>query len=437
MSSALQKLEEFLRLNPSVDFIRFQWVDYSGVLRARFVPTSRCLRIANGRSAMCLAQNSMIIPISTAPVIFSLSDYHETWNLLPDWSSLRICGTNANHATAMCFVDQKDAELEFDKCPRTMLVLALRRLEREWGAKVLIGFEIEIVLLDDSNNVIKPMDRLNGYSRIAGLRAETLDLVEEIVSALKKASIGVHHFHAEVRDQLEIALAAEPALEAVDSLVLAQEIIRTICVRRNLKATMAPKPTFAGPSNGLHLHLSLAKVGRASADHFLAGVLSHMGSLCAFGMANYDSYARAVSDAAGAWIGFGTDNRDLPVRKIDDAHWEFRMMDSTANPYIFTAAVLRAAMDGLANRTELTWRDCKFFPHLLDEKRRAQFGLDKRMPATLKEALECLKKDTAIETWIGEEEDLLKWYISVKDREVEEFGKMANEQRRLRFLGYF
>lgn len=298
MPSDKEKLEEFLQANRSIKYIRIQWIDYSGVLRARFVPIDRCLRIASGDETICLAHNSMIIPISTAPRLFSLSDYHETWILRPDWSSLRRCGFKAGHAAVMSFVDQKDAETRLYKCPRMLLVQALEQLEKKWGAKVLIGFEIEFVLLDEFDSVIKPIDRLDGYSRTAGLRAETLDLVEEIVEALEQSSISIHHFHAEIQDQLEIALAPEPALEAVDSLVLAQEAIRAICVRRKLKATMTPKPTLAGPLSGLHLHLSLHRLERAAADNFLAGVLNHMGSLCAFGMANYDSYVRSISDAA-------------------------------------------------------------------------------------------------------------------------------------------
>lgn len=66
---------------------------------------------------------------------------------------------------------------------------------------------------------------------------------------------------------------------------------------------------------------------------------------------------------------------------------------------------------------------------------RVEYGMDKSMPVTLKEALDCLKRDAAVKSWIGE--DLLKWFISVKDKEVEEFGKMTGEQRRLRFLEYF
>ncbi|KID74794.1 Protein fluG [Metarhizium brunneum] len=439
MPSDMDKLKEFLRVNKSIKYIRIQWIDYSGVLRARFVPIARCLRIANGSETIRLAQNSIIIPISTAPRIFSLSDYHETWLLRPDWSSLRVCGFQTGHAAAMSFVDQKDAETRLDKCPRMLLVQALERLDKERGVKVLVGFEIEFVLLDGngSNDVIKPLDRLNGYSRTAGLRAESLALVEEIIDALEQSSISIHHFHAEVQDQLEIALTPEPALQAVDSLVLAQETIRAICVRRNLKATMTPKPTLPGPSNSLHLHLSLVDIDveRVSADHFIAGVLDHVGSLCAFGMANYDGCARSIGDAAGAWVGFGTDNRDLPVRKICDWHWEFSMMNGTANPYLFAAAVLLAALDGLAKKTELVWKDCKLFPHLMNEEMRVEYGINNSMPVTFKEALDCLKEDAVVNAWIAK--DLLEWYISVKEKEVEVFKKMTDEQRRLRFLEYF
>ncbi|KAI9668931.1 MAG: hypothetical protein M1829_005243 [Trizodia sp. TS-e1964] len=387
MLSEKEQLEDFLQHNPTIKFIRLQWIDFSGAAH------------------ISLAQNCMLIPISIAPRIFSLSDYHETWRLQPDWTSLRCCGFRRAHAAAMGFVDQLDAERRRDKCPRHLLVNTLQRLEREWGAQVRIGFEIEFVLLDTANRTIAPMVRL---------RADTLDIVEEI---------------------LEIALAPEPALVAVDSLVLAQEAIRTICVRRQLRASMAPKATLAGPANGLHLHLSLDKLAGPAAEHFLADVLGHMGALCAFGMANFDGYARATSDAAGAWIGFGIDNRDLPVRKISELHWEFRMLDATANPYLFVAVLLLAALDGLGAKRELVWRDCKFFLDRLSAEQRRAHGLDARMPALLKEALECLKSDTAVPTWMPA--DMLKWYISVKDKEVEEFGRMSDEQRRERFLQFF
>ena len=61
---------------------------------------------------------------------------------------------------------------------------------------------------------------------------------------------------------------------------------------------MTPKSTLTGPSNGLHLHISLNKLERVLAEQFLAGLLKYMSSLCALEMANYDAYVRFISDAA-------------------------------------------------------------------------------------------------------------------------------------------
>ena len=75
------------------------------------------------------------------------------------------------------------------------------------------------------------------------------------------------------------------------------------------------------------------------------------------------------------------------------------------------------------------------FPHSLDEGERAKYRLNDRMPSSLQEALGALKADATVKTWIPK--DLLKAYISVKEKEVEMFQKMADDQRRLRFLEYF
>lgn len=46
-----------------------------------------------------------------------------------------------------------------------------------------------------------------GYSMTAGLRADTIDTIEEILAALSLSSVEMHHLHTEGVDQLEIALA--------------------------------------------------------------------------------------------------------------------------------------------------------------------------------------------------------------------------------------
>lgn len=435
MLSDKEKLQTYLQQNGQITYIRLQWIDFSGILRARFVPVARCLQIAQGNEEYILPQVSMIIPVSTAPQCFPTSNDLEVWVLRPDWSSLRTCGFRESNASVMCFLEHKGTEEMFNKCPRMLLSRAIERFERDWGTSVLAGFEIEVMLLGENFQPINQLDRLNSYQTTAGLRGQKMDMVEEILRCLKASSINIHHFHTETRDQIEFALGPESLLDAIDSLILAQETIRTVFIRHNIKATMTPKPLLDGPTNGIHLHMSVDKLAPPHTDNFLAGIMKHMRSLCAFGMANFDGYVRTAKDAAGAWIGFGTENRDLPVRKISEQHWEFRMLDSTSNPYLFAATVLLAGLSGLSEKIDLAWEDCHVFPHSLTDKERIKYGLDKTMPNSLQEALDSLKTDLTMQKWIPQA--LLDSYIPVKEKEVEVFQKMTDEQRRLRFLEYF
>ena len=431
-----QVLRNFLQANRLIEYIRLQWIDYSGVLRARFVPIARCLEIARGNEDYKLPQVSMIIPISTAPKCFPTGNDIEVWVLRPDWGSLRRCGVRDSHGSVMCFIEQKDVQDTYSKCPRKLLSRTIEQLNYIRHTEVVAGFEVECMLLDENYEPLEQLDRLNSYQTTAGLRGNNMDIVEEVLACLERSSIKVHHFHTETHDQIEFAFSPEPLLDAIDSLVLAQETIRTVFIKHNIKATMTPKPLLDGPTNGIHLHLSVSNMlGPPQTDYFLAGILHHMRSLCALGMANFDGYIRTGKDAAGAWIGYGTENRDLPVRKIDDRHWEFRMLDGTSNPYLFSAAVISAGLWGMDEKLHLTWLDCRAFPHSLNEEARMGYGMAERMPGSLQEALESLKANTNMGTWmIG---DLLSAYIPVKEKEVETFGKMTDIQRRNKFLEYF
>lgn len=435
MTTDSDLLVEFLRHHPSTNYVRLQWVDFSGVLRTRIVPTKRCRELANGTDTYYLAQNCMIIPISTSPVCFPTGSGHERWRLFPDWTSIRLCSFSCGHAAVMCFVDQTKNGSRFGRCPRSLMYRTFQEFSLAFNSTMLMGFEIEFVLLNESRQLHRPLDALNGYSRTSGLRGKTLSIIEEIVEALTASSIEVYHFHIETTDQLEIALSPETPLQAVDSLVFAQETIRTVCIRHGLIASMTPKPVLdpEGPQNGCHMHLSLGATERA--ENFLAGALSHMGSLCATGMANFDGYVRNTDDGVGAWIGWGTDQRDLPVRGINNKHWEFRMMDSTANPYLFAASVVFAGMDGMKNKTSLTWKDCSVFLHSVDVATRLGYNIKEALPRSLQESVQCLLKDKVMGDWMGK--DMLQEYLAIKEKEVETFRRMSDEERRMRFLEYF
>ncbi|KAF4453902.1 protein fluG [Fusarium austroafricanum] len=302
-----------------------------------------------------------------------------------------------------------------------LLSLAVDRFLIKFPTQILVGFEIEFVLLDEKHNAAQSMDQTVGYSMTAGLRTDNLNIIEEIV------------------DALQIALLPLPPMEAVDGLMVAQEIIRTITLRHDLRGTLAPKPILKGPKSGIHAHLSLGSLTPDAGEHFLAGALAKLRALCAFGLANFDSYERVAGDCAGEWVGFGTGNKDLPVRKVNDNRWEFRALDVTVNTYIFMAVLLFSGLHGIDAGLLLTSQDCQVVPSALSYKEAkrqlGELGIAERMPRNLSESLAVLKEDVDIETWVGNE--LLRQYLQVKEKEVEYFEKMADEDRRMKFLSYF
>jgi glutamine synthetase len=425
-------LNRFLAANPFTEYFRFQWVDYSGISHAKVIPKAHCVEIATNESRLFLPQNCLIVPISTAPECFPSGP--QRWELSADWSSLRVCGFKPNHATVMCFLTQVEPQLgtPFEKCPRTALGRVLDSFAG--GPEILVGYEIEFVLLDQNSNIAKSLDRVTGFASMAGLRGERLLLMEEICNALQKSGIRVHDFHSEVPDQLEIVLRPASPMEAIDSLMLAQETIRTVAIAHGVKASMAPRPVFNGPQNGLHTHISL----NPPSDHtepFLQGVLESFKPVCAFGMPNVDSYVRVTDDGAGCFIGWGTENRDLPIRRIKASHLEFRFVDATANQYLFLAALLSSGLEGMQTRAELRYKDCMEFQENLTPQKLREFGMSEKMPNRLHDTIEALKRCEKMRGWLGE--SLLTQYIQVKEKELEKWEHVSDEERRQKFLLFF
>lgn len=422
-------VSKFLAEHTSVRFIRLHWIDLSGVMRTRIVPKERGLQVAKGQGHYSLAQNCMITPILSAPQCFAQGP--EAWRLHPHWPSLRLYGHNIKHAMVMCFTERYGATNGFARCPRRLLLDVLKR--HQHIADLTMGFEIEFVLLNKNLEIWKTFDNIEGYSMMAGLRGKTLDIVEEIENALSTSGISIFHIHTETTDQLEIALSPGDPMQVVDELMYAQEIIKGVCMRHELKASLSPRPVFRSfPQNGVHIHLSSPQ--ERVLQSIVAGGLKKMKALCAFGMANVESYVRVVGDGAGLWIGYGTENRDLPIRRIDDNHFEFRFADATANMYLFVAVLLCTGLEWTQNAESLAWKDC---PLLLqpDAQGLDAYGIVERMPDSLRATLCAAKGDEDIKKWIGGE--MMAQYVSLKEREIEFSKKMTDETMRQKFLAFF
>jgi glutamine synthetase len=140
---------------------------------------------------------------------------------------------------------------------------------------------------------------------------------------------------------------------------------------RGMVFSMMPKPFANQPGSGLHFHLSLWDAAgsnlfepdateRASdtplstlGRQFMAGLLAHAPALCALAAPTVNSYKRlTVGESlsgttwAPAYVAHGPNNRTATLRSLP-GRFEWRLPDASANPYLASAALIAAGLDGV------------------------------------------------------------------------------------------
>ena len=171
-----------------------------------------------------------------------------------------------------------------------------------------------------------------------------------------------------------------------------------------------PKPFTGVSANGHHHHFTLVDENGVNVFHdpegpaqlseiarnFLGGMLEHFGALMCIGNPTVNSYCRMWDTGFWAPIykNWGWQNRTTTVRVATGGRFEYRGVDSSCNPYLTTAALLQAGLDGVrrkldpGRRSRATRTSCS-------SRRRDRAG-----PESLGEALDALAADELIQAAI-------------------------------------
>ncbi len=311
----------------------------------------------------------------------------------------------------------------FDACPRQILRRQLTRLaERGWTLRT--GIEPEFFLLrhdeqgewhaaDADDRLHKPSYDLKSLSR-------QLPFLHELQQALTACGLDVLQLdHEDAHGQYEVNFAHDEALASADHLMLFKLAAHALAEARGLVFSMMPKPFANQPGSGMHFHVSLwrgetcvfepevagttlSPVGR----HFIAGVLAHTGALCALAAPTVNSYKRlTVGESlsgttwAPAYVAQGPNNRTALVRTLP-GRFEWRLPDAAANPYLASAALIAAGLDGI-DRALDPGADCHddLFACSLSRIREQGIAL---LPQTLDQALDALQGDAVIGSALGD-----------------------------------
>ena len=355
--------------------------------------------------------------------------------LLPDPTTrARVAGTDASGALdfLLCDIVELDGA-PWECCTRSLLRDTLELLERELGATVLAAFEHEFQLLREQPAAL-------GFSLEAQRIGEPF--ATRVMNALVQAGIEPERIFAEYAPhQFEIPLTPAAGIASADRSVAFREIVREIARREGTRASFAPLLDPEDAGNGLHIHLSLhdaegrpllydaSRPGCLSelGERFAAGVLRHARALSALTAASPVSAARLQPHrwSAGA-LCLAQRNREAllripPLLTLGDAvperqlRLEYRGADSSSNPHLALAAILRAGLEGI--RAQLPAPPIlDVDPSQLDAAGAERFGVG-ALPGSLREAMQALAEDEAAQGWLGTL--MYEAYASVKRAEID------------------
>ncbi|MDH4390796.1 MAG: type III glutamate--ammonia ligase, partial [Aquabacterium sp.] len=277
----------------------------------------------------------------------------------------------------------------FDACPRQVLRRQVARLAAK-GWHLRTGIEPEFFLLRQTDGRWQPADtadRLDKPSYDLKSLPRQRSFLQGLQQALEGCGLDVLQIdHEDAHGQYEVNFGHDEALASADHLMLFKMAAHALAERDGMVFSMMPKPFANQPGSGMHFHVSLwsgpvhDRHGNARnlcvphrADgavdaagllsplgrQFAAGVLAHSAGLCALAAPTVNSYKRlTVGESlsgttwAPAYIAQGPNNRTALLRTLH-GRFEWRLPDASANPYLATAALIAAGLDGIDRQLDL------------------------------------------------------------------------------------
>src|SRR5271154_311636 len=203
----------------------------------------------------------------------------------------------------------------------------------------------------------------------------TRDVLDEMVAGLRAVGIDVYQIdHEDANGQFEINFTFADALKSADNMVLFKMAASEIAKKHGAIATFMPNPFSNRTGTGAHFHLSIGTQDQKNIFYdksdkrglglsqlgywFLGGLMEHARALAGICAPTVNSYKRLVvgrslsgATWAPAYIAYGNNNRTACVR-IPFGRIELRLPDGAANPYLATAALAAAGLDGIERRLD-------------------------------------------------------------------------------------
>jgi glutamine synthetase len=349
--------------------------------------------------------------------------------------------------------------------PRVILRRLLDDAREQHGVVFKTGVEAEYILVrrtagggievaDPLDTSAKPCYEAKGLTRMWDHLARVSDYVNELGWG------NYANDHEDACGQFEQNFTYDDALITADRTIFFRYMVHMLAHEAGMAATFMPKPFSHLTGNGLHTHMSLwstddkplfegdddphglglSTMGR----QFLAGQLEHglaMASLICPTVNSYKRIGVGAPNSGATWapgyVSYGGNNRTVMLRVPEGGQIEHRGVCGSANPYLSTAAIFAAGMDGVARELE-PGAPVATDLFAVDDSTIDEMGI-KRFPGTLSEAVSLLPEDDVLRAALGKvpDGDYVDYYARVKAAEFSEYHAAVGAWEIERYLTLF
>ena len=344
--------------------------------------------------------------------------------------------------------------------PRVILKRLLAQLAEQRGWALKTGVEAEYSLLrrtpgggieiaDALDSSSKPCYEVKGLTRM-------WDFLSTLSKHMNKLGWGNYaNDHEDGNGQFESNFEYSDAVTTADRAIFFRYMVHMLAHEAGMTATFMPKPFGSVTGNGLHMHQSLWTLEgeplfgdeadalglSKTAYAYIGGLLEHGRASAGVICPTVNSYKRigvgaptSGSTWAPAYVAYGGNNRSLMLRVPEGGRVEHRGVDGSANPYLASAVLLAAGLDGIDRGLHPgePVTDNLFALPLQEVARR---GIQ-HLPKTLDRAIEELVADSVLRTALGPvpDGDFIDYFAQVKQAEFDAYHSTVSDWELDRYL---
>jgi glutamine synthetase len=441
----LQEAKHFIEQH-DVRYVLAQFVNIHGVSKTKAVPVEHFETVVtDGAGFAAFAVGGLGLGPETP-------DYMAVGDL----STLTLVPWMPGYARIVCEGHMRGEPWHYD--PRVLLKKQVKRL-KERGWTLYTGLEPEFFLLSQQDGTLGPADTTDDLEKpcydYKGL-ARQRSFLERIAEVLGQVGLNVYQIdHEDANGQFEINFFHKDCVSSADNIVFFRMAAVEVARESGMVCSFMPKPFSYRTGNSMHIHHSIGDGDGTNlfededdprgmalsklAYSFLGGIIAHAPALTALAAPSVNSYKRLVvgrSLSGATWapahISYGPDNRSAMVR-VPPGRLEFRLPDSGSNPYLVTAALIAAGLDGIEHdldpgepRTENLYA--------LSSEELKEKGIQ-LLPHTLNEACDALEDDSVVCKALGM--DFVREFIEIKRQEWDNYNRHVSDWEVDRYLEYW